>query len=346
MPPSIRWHCNFFNEKNNNESIERHGLKMKIVVLDGYTLNPGDLSWDGLKQYGELTVYDRTPADKIVERIADCEIVYTNKTPLTKETFDACPGIKFVGVLATGYNVVDVNAAKEKKIPVCNIPTYGTTAVGQFVIALLMEMCHHVWAHSESVKNGDWENCSDFCYWNYPLIELAGKTMGIIGFGRIGQAAARAAQGLGMNILAYDEYQNKDLESDTLKYASLDEVLEKSDVISLHCPLFPSTEGMINKDSIAKMKDGVKIINTSRGPLIVEQDLADALNSGKVSGAAVDVVSTEPIKGNNPLLNAKNCIITPHIAWAPLESRARLMNIAVDNLAKFILGEPVNVVNK
>jgi glycerate dehydrogenase len=319
---------------------------MKIVVLDGYTLNPGDLSWDGFEKYGKLKVYDRTPADKIMERISDCEIVYTNKTPLTKEIFDACPGIKFVGVLATGYNVVDVNAAKEKNIPVCNIPTYGTSAVGQFVIALLLEMCHHVWAHSESVKNNEWEKCPDFSYWNYPLIELAGKTMGIIGFGRIGQATARAAQGLGMNILAVDEYQNKELESDTFKYVTLDELLKNSDVISLHCPLFPSTEGIINKETIAKMKDGIKIINTSRGPLIVEQDLADALNRGKVSGAAIDVVSTEPIKSNNPLLKAKNCIITPHIAWAPLESRERLMNIAVDNLAKFISGEAINIVNK
>lgn len=319
---------------------------MKIVVLDGYTLNPGDLSWDAFKKYGELTVYDRTPADKITERISDAEIVYTNKTPLSKEVFDACPGINFVGVLATGYNIVDTEAAKAKGIPVCNIPTYGTSAVGQFVMALLLEMCHHVWAHSEFVKQGKWEISPDFCFWNYPLIELAGKTMGIIGFGRIGQAAAKAAQGFGMNVLAFDEYQNKDLESDTLKYTSLDELLEKSDVISLHCPLFPSTQGIINKDTIAKMKNGVKIINTSRGPLINEQDLADALNSGKVSGAAVDVVSTEPIKSDNPLLNAKNCIITPHIAWAPLESRARLMNIAVDNLAQFIAGKSVNVVNK
>ncbi|WP_094550786.1 D-2-hydroxyacid dehydrogenase [Petroclostridium xylanilyticum] len=319
---------------------------MKIVVLDGYTLNPGDLTWERLEKLGDLTVYDRTPADKILERIGDAEIVYTNKTPLTRETFEKAPNIKWVGLLATGYNVVDVDAAKEKGIPVANIPTYGTAAVAQFAFALLLEMCHHVWAHNEAVKKGEWTNCPDFCFWNYPLIELAGKTMGIIGFGRIGQATAKIAQAVGMKVLAYDEYQNKALESDTLKYVELDELLAKSDVISLHCPLFESTKGIINKNTIAKMKDGAMIINTSRGPLIVEEDLAEALNSGKIAGAAVDVVSTEPIKMDNPLLKAKNCIITPHIAWAPKESRERLMNIAVDNLEAFLAGNPVNVVNK
>jgi len=319
---------------------------MKIVVLDGYTLNPGDLTWDELKKYGEVIVYDRTPKEKIIERISNAEVVYTNKTPLTRETFEACPSIKFVGVLATGYNIVDVEAAKEKKIPVCNIPTYGTAAVSQFVIALLMEMCHHVWVHSESVKAGEWTNNLDWCYWKYPLVELEGKSMGIIGFGRIGQATAKIAQALGMNVLAYDAHRDKSLETDTLKYVSLEELLRESDVISLHCPLFESTQGMINKDSIAKMKDGVLIINTSRGPLIVEKDLAEALNTGKVGGAAVDVVSTEPINADNPLLKAKNCIITPHIAWAPKESRGRLMQIAVDNLGMFLKGTTVNQVNK
>ncbi len=318
---------------------------MKIVVLDGYTLNPGDISWSGLEQHGELTVYDRTPADKIVERIGNAEIVYTNKTPLTKEIFDSCPTIKFVGVLATGYNVVDTEYAKSKGIPVTNIPTYGTAAVAQFAFALLLELCHHVGSHSDSVHNGDWTKCPDFCYWNYPLVELAGKTFGVIGFGRIGQTAAKIAQALGMKVLAHDQFIDKSLENDGLKYVQLDELFAQSDVISLHCPLFPSTQGIINKANIAKMKDGVMIINTSRGPLVVEQDLAEALDSGKVAGAALDVVSSEPIRSDNLLLNAKNCIITPHIAWAPRESRNRLMNIAVDNLSAFLSGNPVNVVN-
>jgi glycerate dehydrogenase len=319
---------------------------MKIVVLDGYTLNPGDISWSGLEQYGELTVYDRVPIDEVVDRIGNAEIIFTNKTPITKETFDKCPSIKFVGVLATGYNVVDTDYAKSKGIPVTNIPTYGTTAVAQFAIALLLELCHHVGEHSISVQNGDWSNCPDFCYWRHPLVELAGKTFGIIGFGRIGQATAKIAQALGMNVLAYDEYPNYEMEEDNLKYVPLDELFSKADVISLHCPLFPSTEGIINKSNIAKMKTGVMLINTSRGPLVVEQDLVDALNSGKIAAAALDVVSSEPIHRNNVLLNAKNCIITPHIAWAPKESRSRLMNIAVDNLAAFLSGKPINVVNK
>lgn len=319
---------------------------MKIVVLDGYTENPGDLSWEGFEAIGETVVYDRTPADKILERIGDAEVVYTNKTPITKETIAACPNLKFIGVLATGYNVIDVAAAKEAGIPVSNIPTYGTDAVSQFAIALLLELCHHIGEHSDCVKKGDWTNNADWCFWNHPLVELAGKTMGIIGFGRIGQGTGRIAQALGMKVLAFDEYQNKNLETDTCKYASLDELLAASDVISLHCPLFPSTEGIINKENIAKMKDGVMIINDSRGPLIVEEDLKDALNSGKVGGAAVDVVSTEPIKMDNPLLSAKNCIITPHIAWAPKESRQRLMDIAVDNLKAYAQGKPQNVVNK
>ncbi len=319
---------------------------MKIVILDGYTENPGDLSWEGFEKLGDLTVYDRTPAEKIAERIEGAEAVIINKTPLSAETIAGCPTLKYIGVLATGYNVVDVQAAKDRGIPVCNIPTYGTAAVGQFAIALLLEICHHIGEHSQSVHDGEWENCVDWCYWKYPLIELDGKTMGIIGLGRIGQATARIAQALGMKILAYDQYQNKELESDTLHYTTLDDLLVNSDVIALHCPLFDSTKGIINKDTIAKMKDGVIILNNSRGPLIVEQDLADALNSGKVAGAGLDVVSTEPIHGDNPLLKAKNCIITPHISWAPKESRQRLMDIAVDNLEKFLSGAPQNVVNK
>ena len=319
---------------------------MKIVILDGYTLNPGDLSWGRLEEIGEVTVYDRTPSDKIVERIGEADVVFTNKTPISRETLDACKNVKFIGILATGYNVVDVAAAKERGIPVSNIPTYGTDAVSQFAIALLLELCHHVGEHSDAVKRGDWTNNQDWCFWNHPLIELSGKTMGIIGFGRIGQGTARIAQALGMKVLAYDSYRIAELESDTLRYVDLDELYKESDVISLHCPLFPETEGIINKNSIAKMKDGVMIINDSRGPLIVEEDLRDALNSGKVGGAALDVVSTEPIRADNPLLQAKNIIITPHIAWAPIESRQRLMDIAVDNLKAFTEGAPVNVVNK
>ena len=318
---------------------------MKIVILDGYTLNPGDLSWEGFEKLGEVTCYDRTAAEDIVSRIGDAEAVITNKTLLTRETFAACPSIKFVGVLATGYNVVDVDAAKERGIPVTNIPTYGTAAVSQFVFALLLEICHHVQNHSSAVYSGDWENCPDFCFWNHPLIELADKTIGFVGFGRIGQQAAKIAQGFSMNVLAYDAYPNKELENDSLKYVDLDTLYAESDVISLHCPLFDSTTGMINKDSIAKMKDGVIIINTSRGPLIVEEDLAAALTSGKVKAAGVDVVSTEPIKGDNLLLKAPNCFITPHIAWAPLEARSRLLNTAVENLASFIKGNVINQVN-
>lgn len=319
---------------------------MKIVVLDGYTLNPGDISWEGLEALGDVTVYDRTKAEDIVARIGDAEAVYTNKTPITKETLDACPNIKFIGVLATGYNIVDVDAAKEKGIPVSNIPTYGTAAVSQFAIALLLELCHHIGEHSDAVKAGEWTNNADWCFWKHPLVELAGKTMGIIGFGRIGQDTGKIAQALGMKVLAFDSFKKPELESETCHYADLDTLLAESDVISLHCPLFPSTEGIINKDNIAKMKDGVMIINDSRGPLIVEEDLRDALNSGKVAGAALDVVSTEPIQMDNPLLDAKNVILTPHIAWAPKESRQRLMDIAVANLKAFQDGEAQNVVNK
>ena len=318
---------------------------MKIVVLDGYTLNPGDISWEGMEAFGELTVYDRTKAEDVVARIGDAEVVYTNKTPITRETLDACPNVKFIGVLATGYNIVDIAAAKEKGIPVSNIPTYGTAAVSQFAIGLLLELCHHIGEHSDAVKAGEWTSNPDWCFWKYPLVELDGKTMGIIGFGRIGQDTGKIAQALGMKVLAYDAFKRPELETETCHYVDLDTLLAESDVIALHCPLFPDTEGIINKDTIAKMKDGVMIINNSRGPLVVEQDLRDALDSGKVAGAAVDVVSTEPIRMGNPLIGAKNVIITPHISWAPKESRQRLMNIAVDNLKCYVEGKPQNVVN-
>ena len=318
---------------------------MNIIILDGYTENPGDLSWEGFERLGTLTVYDRTEPAQIIERIGDAEVVITNKVPLSAETLAACPAITYIGVLATGYNVVDVAAAKERNIVVTNIPTYGTTAVAQFAFALLLELCHHVGHHNRTVQEGKWTQCPDFCYWDYPLIELSGKTMGIVGFGRIGQAVGKLANAFGMQVLAYDAYQNSDLEHDMCRYADLDTVLSQSDVISLHAPLTEQTNGMINRETIARMTDGVMILNTSRGPLINEMDLREALLSKKVGGAAVDVVSSEPICADNPLLGLDNCIITPHIAWAPKESRQRLMDIAVDNLQSFINGKPVNVVN-
>ena len=317
---------------------------MKIVVLDGYTENPGDLSWGGFEAIGETVVYDRTPEEQIVERIGEAEIVILNKTPITRATLEACPGIKYIGVLATGYNVVDTDAARERGIPVCNIPSYGTASVGQFAIALLLEICHHIGAHSDSVHNGDWERSADWCYWNHPLIELDGKTMGIIGFGRIGQATGRIAKALGMKVVAYDAHPS-DAGRALAGYVKLDTLLATSDVIALHCPLFPETQGIIDRAAIAKMKDGVIILNNSRGPLIVEQDLADALDSGTGAAAGRDVVSTEPIRGDNPLLKAKNCIITPHISWAAREPRQRIMDMAVENLKAFLGGGAVNVVN-
>ncbi|WFA08066.1 D-2-hydroxyacid dehydrogenase [Tissierella sp. Yu-01] len=324
---------------------------MKIVVLDGYTLNPGDLSWEGLDVFGDVHIYDRTSydlkgKDLIIDRSRDADIIFTNKTPLTREILDVLPNLKYIGVLATGYDVVDIETAIEKGITVTNIPTYGTAAVAQMTFALLLEMCHHVGAHSEAVFNGDWGNNLDWCFWNYPLIELSGKTMGIIGYGRIGQNVGKIAQEFGLNVLASDSFYNPSLENDFMRYAELDELIANSDIISLHCPLSNSTKGIINKDTIAKMKNNVMLINTSRGQLIVDEDLANALNDGKIAGAALDVVSHEPIKQNNPLLKAKNCIITPHISWAPKESRARLMNVAIDNLISFLKGNPVNVVNK
>ncbi|UYO64079.1 D-2-hydroxyacid dehydrogenase [Acetobacterium wieringae] len=317
---------------------------MRIVVLDGYALNPGDLSWDSLKKLGELTVYDRTPEAEVAGRIGDAKIIFTNKTPITKETLERCPQIKYIGVLATGYNVVDVVAATERGITVTNIPSYGTDAVSQFAIALLLELCHRIGDHADSVLAGDWANKPDWCYWNHPLIELSGKTMGIIGYGKIGQRTGHIAQAMGMTVLANDVTKYPELESETCHYVSLDQLYQKADVIVLHVPLFSYTREMINAESIRKMKDGVLIINNSRGQLIAEADLRDALNSGKVGGAAVDVVSTEPIKLTNPLLQAKNIIITPHISWAPRESRQRLMDIAVDNLACYLKGEQRNVV--
>ena len=322
---------------------------MKIVILDGYTENPGDLSWDALKTFGDLTIYDRTSLtdeNEIAERIGDAEIAITNKTPISKSTIDRCPNLKFIAVLATGYNVIDIAYAKEKGIPVSNVPVYGTRSVSQFAIALLLEICHHIGHHDKTVHDGKWENCEDWCYWDYPLIELADKTYGLLGCGNIGVHTAAIARALGMNVITYDGKEREEAKALGVKYVDLDTLFRESDVLGLQMPLFPFNTGIIYKENIAKMKDGVIIINNSRGQMVVEQDLADALNSGKVAAAGLDVVSTEPIKGDNPLLKAKNCIITPHMSWGSKESRHRIMNTTAENLKAFLDGNPVNVVNK
>ncbi len=319
---------------------------MKIVVLDGYAGNPGDLSWEGLEKLGTLTVYDRTPFDTaaIVERIGDAEIVYTNKIPLSRQVIETCPSIQFIGILATGYNIVDIAAAKERNIPVCNIPGYSTAAVAQLTLALLLEICHHVAHHSQQVHSGYWSGCDDFCFWDYPLIELAGKTMGIVGFGNIGRAVGQLARTLGMKVLATGSRPTEEGRA-IGNYVDLDTLLRESDVISLHCPLFPENKEMICKESIAKMKDGAILLNTARGALIVEQDVADALNSGKLYAVGLDVAAVEPLPSDSPLLGTKNCLMTPHIAWATKEARQRLMDIAVHNLQAFLDGKPEHVVN-
>ena len=310
---------------------------MKITILDGYTENPGDLSWDGVARFGNLKIFDRTSLtdeQEIIDHIGEADIVITNKTPINRHVLDSCPSIRFITVLATGYNIVDVKYAAQKGIPVSNVPSYGTEAVGQFAIALLLEICHNIGYHNNTVHDGKWSNCKDFCYWDYPLIELAGKAMGIIGFGRIGQTTGRIARALGMRIIAYDNHPTESGKQ-IGDYVELETLYAQSDVICLHCPLFPETNGIINRDSIAKMKNGVIIINNSRGSLIVEQDLVDALHCGKIAAAAVDVVSTEPIPKNNVLLSAPNCIITPHISWAPKESRQRIMECTAENIQAF-----------
>lgn len=320
---------------------------MKIVVLDGAVENPGDLSWEELGKLGELTVYERTSMTdeaEIARRIGGASVVITNKTPITRGVLERCPSVRYISVLATGYNVIDCAAARERGIPVSNVPAYGTDVVGQFAIALLLEICHHIGAHSEAVRQGRWERSTDWCFWDYPLMELAGKTMGIIGFGRIGQKTGTIAKALGMEVLAYSPHESEGGRA-IAQYTDLDTLLAKSDVISLHCPLFPETREIINRETIAKMKDGVIILNNSRGPLIVEQDLADALNSGKVYAAGLDVVGEEPIRGDNPLLRAKNCIITPHISWASRESRQRILDCTVKNVKAFQAGAPIHVVN-
>ncbi len=314
---------------------------MKITVLDGFAVNPGDLDWGILSPYGEVTVYDRTMSDgESIARIGGSEIVMVNKTPLPEAVLAACPSIKLICVLATGYNVVDYVAARRLGIDVCNVPCYGTAAVAQFTIALLLELCHHVGRHDVLIHNGAWTSCQDFCLWTTPQMELAGKTLGIIGYGRIGQAVGEIAKALGMKVITFSRNPKEGVEN-----VDLDTLLRRSDVISLHCPLFPETEGIISRENIAKMKDGVLLVNTSRGALLDEQAVADALNSGKIRGAAVDVVTLEPIRKDNPLLTANNCLITPHMAWAPLESRARLLGTVADNVRCFLEGKPQNVVN-
>ena len=314
---------------------------MKITVLDGFAVNPGDLDWGIIGQYGELSVYDRTADDlEAISRIRDSEVVMVNKTPLPAVVLENAPMLKLVCVLATGYNVVDCAAAKKLDITVCNVPCYGTAAVAQFTIALLLELCHHVGRHDVLVHQGAWTSCQDFCLWTTPQMELAGKTLGIIGYGRIGQATAAIARALGMEVISFNRTFKPDVENVTL-----DELLHRSDVISLHCPLFPETENIISRENIAKMKEGALLINTARGALIDEQAVADALVSGKLRGAAVDVATVEPMHRDNPLLSAPNCLITPHMAWAPLESRRRLLNTVADNVRCYIEGNPQNVVN-
>jgi glycerate dehydrogenase len=318
---------------------------MKIVVLDGYTLNPGDLSWEGLDKIGDLTVYERTAADEIVERSVKAEILFTNKTPLTGEIFGKLPRLKYVGVLATGYNIIDARAAAEYGIVVTNIPAYGTDSVAQMTFALLLELCLHVQKHNDSVKEGKWAQSSDFCYWDYTPVELAGKTMGIIGFGNIGRKVADIATAFGMNILAFDKLHSDQSHRQNFRWSDIDELVAHSDVVSLHCPLTDENMGLIDMQKLQAMKSSAFLINTARGPLIKEEDLAYALNKGLIAGAGLDVLSVEPPAKNNPLFKAENCIITPHIAWATREARGRLMDIAIGNLKSFLNGESINVVN-
>ena len=317
---------------------------MKIVILDGHAVNPGDLRWDCLKQFGDVTVYEYTEEHQITQRIGDAEIVLTNKTPLTEDTFARCPNIRLVCVLATGYNVVDCNVAHKRGIPVCNVPDYGTAAVAQFTFSLLLEICNAVGHHNDAVHNGDWQNSPYFCFWNTPQMELAGKTLGIIGFGRIGRAVGRIAKAMGMEVIAYNRSRHPEGE-EIGEYVELDTLLARADILSLHCPLTAENAELINKNTIGKMKDGAILLNTARGGLLSEQDVADALRSGKLRFAAVDVVSKEPIDPDNPLLSAPNCIITPHMAWAPIEARQRILDCTVRSIEGFLAGKPVNTVN-
>jgi glycerate dehydrogenase len=318
---------------------------MKIVVLDGYTLNPGDLSWDDLKIFGEVEIYDRTPREKITERCRGAAIVLTNKTPLNSGILNQLSSLKYIGVLATGYNVVDIDAARDKGVVVTNVPGYGTSSVVQMTFALLLELCQHVQRHSDGVMNGRWTQSPDWCFWDYPLIELSGKAMGIVGLGNIGMKVADLATAFGMSVLAAGRSRTDQSGRRNFQWVTIDELLENADVVSLHCPLTPETKGLINQNKLVRMKKSAFLLNTSRGPLVIDQHLADALNNDIIAGAALDVLSEEPPLADNPLFHAKNCILTPHIAWATKEARARLMKMAVNNVAAFLQGKPINVVN-
>ena len=318
---------------------------MKIVILDGKALNPGDLSYDSLKQFGEVTIYPRTETEaEVIDRIGDSEIVLVNKVPITETVLAACPNIRLICVQATGYNIVDCKACAARGIPVTNVPTYGTSAVAQFTMALILEMCHRVGLHNHSVHQGDWAKADSFCYWLTPQMELAGKTLGIIGFGRIGQAVGRLAAAFGMKVITYNRSESEEGRK-IADYVDLNTLFTQSDIVSLHCPLFPETEKIINASNIAKMKDGAMLVNTARGGLVDEEALVEALESGKLRYAAVDVVSQEPMKEDNPLLKTRKVIITPHIAWAPVESRQRLMDCVEENIRAYLNGTPQNTVN-
>ena len=318
---------------------------MKIVILDGYTLNPGDLSWDELKTLGDVEIYERSNPAEVLERAKDAGVLLTNKTPLGKDILLQLPELKFIGVLATGYNIVDVQTASEKGIVVSNVPGYGTASVVQMTFALLLEFCLHVQRHSDAVMEGRWSASKDFCFWDYPLVELQDKTLGIIGFGDIGKKVADVASAFGMKIIANSRTQPDQSHRKNFKWAGLEELLHQSDAVSIHCPLTSDTTGLINKNTLRLMKPSAFLINTSRGPIIVDQDLADALNNEVIAGAGIDVLSTEPPPVNNTLLQAKNCIITPHISWATKEARGRLLDIAVENVKAFLQGKAVNVVS-
>ena len=318
---------------------------MKIVILDGKALNPGDLSYDSLKQFGDVTIYQRTESEaETIQKIGDSEIVLVNKVPITEAVLNACPNIKLICVQATGYNIVDCKACADRGIPVTNVPTYGTAAVAQFTMALMLEMCHRIGLHNHSVHQGDWIKADSFCYWLTPQMELAGKTLGIIGFGRIGRAVGNLAKAFGMKVITYNRSQCEEGRQ-IAEYVDLETLFTQSDIISLHCPLFPETEKIINAANIAKMKDGAMLVNTARGGLVDEKALVAALESGKLRYAAVDVVSAEPMKADNPLLKTRKCIITPHIAWAPVESRQRLMDCVEENIRCYLNDKPQNVVN-
>lgn len=317
---------------------------MNIVVLDGHTLNPGDLTWAPLESLGHVTVYERTSLDDIISRSQEAHVVITNKVPFTAETIQALPALQYIGVTATGYNIVDTNTARESNVAVTNVPAYSTDSVAQVAISHLLNLTHHATEHAQSVRRGDWQDSPDFAYWHFPLIELAGQTMGIIGFGRIGRATARLALAFGMKVIMYNTSAQDDI-PEGVTPVDLNQVFCQSDVISLHCPLTAKSEGMVNKTTLAHMKPSAFLINTSRGPLVNEQDLADALNSGIIAGAGLDVLCSEPPEANNPLIQAKNCYITPHIAWASEAARKRLMQCTVDNVAAFLKGKPQNVVN-